>query len=219
MLETILLVPLVTTQNQATEGCKRHAERKWRTAVVTRACSSRSSLAHSRLCNTQHLLSVTQRPSVTRGFLVSWLHPPPLSHSPVTLYLTYLLTFDPVLHLFSVSLDVESILLPSLCSSVASPHTIYSSHSNPCKLATGALWTCARTMLAPCPQSGQHACVWSAILSWVKVPRHATGFKRLLQRAGVSWPTSAKSRKKRLGLVGGLYTLVSRGVLSHGNCV
>ena len=33
--------------------------------------------------------------------------------TPITLYLTYLLTFDPVLHLFSVSLDVEVSYRPS----------------------------------------------------------------------------------------------------------
>lgn len=80
VLETILLVPLVTIRNQATEGCKRRVVRKWRTTVVTCACLSHPGIAYSRLCITQHLLSVTQRPSATCGFLVSWLNPPLLSH-------------------------------------------------------------------------------------------------------------------------------------------
>lgn len=76
--------------------------------------------------------------------------------APITLYLAYLLTFDPVLHLFSVSLDIESILPFFLCSSVASPpHTQYIVAIEPPvarKLTTGALWTCACAMLALRPQ-------------------------------------------------------------------
>ena len=103
-------------------------------------------------------------------FLVSWLNPPPLPHppTPITLYLIYLLPFDPVLRLFSVLLDVESILASFLCSLLLLP-TIYSTSPAlvACKLTTGILWTCARTVLAPRPQNGQHACIWPVILSWM----------------------------------------------------
>ena len=65
VLETILLVPLVTMQNrpQATEGCKRRVTHTRRTAVVTCAYLSYPSIANSRLFNVQHILSVTQHPA------------------------------------------------------------------------------------------------------------------------------------------------------------
>ena len=160
VLETILLVPLVTIRNhpQATEGCKRR-----RAHMAYDRCDLRllvyPSIANSRSCNAQHILSVTVTqhwPSVICGFLVSWLNRPLLSLAPITLYLAYLLTFDPVLHLFSVSLDIESILPFFLCSSVASPpHTQYIVAIEPPvsrKLTTGALRTCACAMLALRPQ-------------------------------------------------------------------
>jgi len=66
------------------------------------------------------------------GFLVSWLHPPLLQHPPtqIPLYLTYLLTFDPVLHLslcFTRRRKYPTIL-PMFLYCFSPPHTIYSSH-------------------------------------------------------------------------------------------
>jgi len=60
VLETTLLVPLVTTQNQSTEGCKRRVAHTWRSIIVTCACLSHPSIAYSRLCNTQYLISAIQ---------------------------------------------------------------------------------------------------------------------------------------------------------------
>ena len=149
VLETIPLVPLVTTQNQATEGYKRRVAHTWCSTVVTCACLSHPSVAHSRLCNTQqtsHLRHPTLDPLCQmRGFLVSWLQSTAAttpSH-PIPLYLTYLLPFDPVLHLSlfrptsKVSYHpsyVPLLLLP--------PHTIYSSHPN--------TWLSASLSLVPC---------------------------------------------------------------------
>ena len=63
VLETILLVPLVTTQNQATEDCKRRVAHTWRSTVVTCACLS--SHAYSRLCNTHHLISAIRHSTLS----------------------------------------------------------------------------------------------------------------------------------------------------------
>ena len=125
VLETILLVPLVIMQNrpQAIEGCKRRVAYIWRTTVVTCACLSYSTIANSRLCNAQHIFSVTHHPALCHMRFSRILVKSTAAITQITLYLTYLLNFDPVLHLFSVSLDVESILPSFLCSSVASPQT------------------------------------------------------------------------------------------------
>ena len=131
VLETILLVPLVITQNQATEGCKKCAVHTWHATVVTCACLSHPNVTPSRLCNTHHLISAIQHPTLCQmcGFLVSWLHLLLLPHTPspqfhyicrisclLILFYTFSLCFTPL----------ESTLPSFLCSSVASPpHTQY----------------------------------------------------------------------------------------------
>lgn len=112
-------------------------------------------LLYSRLCNAQHLSVDKYSAFFATRILVK---PSAASTSPITLYLTYLLSFDPVLHLFSVSLNVESTLPSFLCSSIASPsHTQYIVATPSLavrKLTTGTIWTCAPARLAPCPWNG-----------------------------------------------------------------
>lgn len=219
VLETILLVPLVTMQNrpQATEGCKKRVTHTWRTTVVTCACLSYPSIANSRLFNAQHILSVTQHPAFCHMWFSRILvkSTAAITHSPITLYLKYLLTFDPVLHLFSVSLDVESILPSPLCSSVASPpHTQYivATPSPGCLQAHHCYLVDLCSYYAGSMSTGWiTSCAWPTILNWMEVsgytrvfsryPRHVTKFKRF-SRTGMMWPISVKERDQ--GPVGAL---------------
>jgi len=98
VLETILLAPLVTTQNhpQATEGCKRR--------MTYDPCNLRLLVFPALLtcaCATSDISpSSNTRPSATWFSRILVKSTTAITHSPIILYLTYLLTFDPVLHLF-----------------------------------------------------------------------------------------------------------------------
>ena len=70
----------------------------WRTTVVTCACLSHPSIPYSRLCNTQHPLSVVQHPTLSQIWLSRILvkSTAAITPTPIPLYLTYILIFDPV---------------------------------------------------------------------------------------------------------------------------
>lgn len=113
VLETILLVPLVITQNhpRATEDCKRRAQRMARDRRNSRLLVL-SKYCLLELVQHQYLFANERQPSAMPGSLVSWLHLLLLSPTPITLYLTYLLTFDPVLHLSPLFHSTSKVSYP-----------------------------------------------------------------------------------------------------------
>lgn len=157
VLETILLVPLVTTQNhlRAIEDCKRRAEKHGvRPLSLAPPCFIPTLL--TRACATPDI-SVDKHPPSPIGVFsyLGLIHPCYHTLSPTTQYLTYLLTFDSILHLslcftrhrkYPTILPMFLFCLPSHTQYIVPTPTLVV-----CELTTGAFLTCACARLAPCP--------------------------------------------------------------------